>query len=142
MQDGGLRKTGADRSVRATQLVSYSIQESSQLPRARRMPQLAQCLGFYLPDTFAGYRKRLADFFERVLAAVFQTKAHLDDFLLARRERAQHLRSLVFQVDVDHGFGRRNYAAVLDEVAKVRIFLFADRRFEGDGLLCDLQNFS
>src|SRR5215470_9573992 len=104
------------------------------------MPQLPQRLRLDLPDTFASHCERLADFFEGVLAAVFETEPHLDDLLFARRQRAQHLRSLVFQVDVDHRFRRRDYAAVLDEVAQVRILLFADRRFEGDRFLRDLQD--
>src|SRR6059058_5173105 len=105
------------------------------------MPQFPQRFGFNLPDTLASHGERLPDFFQRVLAAVFQTKAHLDDPFLARRQRAQHLRSLVFQVDVDHSFSRRNHAAVFDEIAQVRIFLFANRRFERDRLLRNLQDF-
>ena len=54
------------------------------------MTQLAQRFRFDLADALARDRERLADFFERVLAAVVQTKAHLDDFFLARRQRLQH----------------------------------------------------
>src|SRR5580704_17781612 len=104
------------------------------------MPQLAQRLGFDLPDAFASNSERLADFFQSVLTAVFETEAHLDDFFLAWCQRAQHVRSLVFQVDVDHGLRWGNDRAVLDEVAQMRIFLFADWRFERDGLLCNLQD--
>ena len=49
------------------------------------MAQLAQGLGFDLADAFAGDLERLANFLQRVLAAISQAKAHLDDFLLARR---------------------------------------------------------
>ena len=38
-----------------------------------------QRLGFDLADAFAGYCERLADFFELVLGAVFETEAHLDE---------------------------------------------------------------
>src|SRR5713226_6860909 len=106
------------------------------------MPQLSQRLGLNLPDAFARYRKRLSDFLKRVFRTVFQPEAHLDDLLLARGQRTQHLRSLVFEVDVDHRFGWRNHCAVFDEVAQMRIFLFADRRFEGDRLLRNLQDFA
>ena len=34
--------------------------------------------------------KNLAHFLERVLAAVIQAETHLDDLLLARRQRFQH----------------------------------------------------
>ncbi len=71
------------------------------------MPQLPQRLGFDLPDTLAGNCERLADFFEGVLAAVFETKPHLDDLFFARRQNAKHVRGLVLQIDVDHRLGRR-----------------------------------
>src|SRR6202035_4746820 len=59
-------------------LVPNPIHERPQLPRSRWMPQLSQRLGLNLPDAFASDRKRLSDFFKRVLRAVFQPKAHLD----------------------------------------------------------------
>ena len=48
----------------------------------------------------------------------------------------------VLEVHVDRGFGRRNHGAVFDEVAEMRIFFFADWRFEGDRLLRDLGHFA
>src|SRR5271157_3653631 len=104
------------------------------------MPQFAQCFGFDLADAFAGYSERLPDLFQSVLAAVFETEAHLDDFFFARGQSAQDLSGLVLEVHVDHGFGRRDYGAVFDEVTKMRIFLFTNRRFERDWLLRDLQH--
>src|SRR6185312_3294658 len=77
-----------------------------------------------------------------VLGAVFEAEAHLDYFLFARSQRAQHVRCLFLEVHVDHGFCRRDYAAIFDEVAKMRIFLFSNRSFEGDRLLRDLQHFA
>src|SRR5438874_10257629 len=103
------------------------------------MPQFAQRLGFDLPDALASHGERLAYFFQGVLRAIFQAEAHLDDFFLARGQGAQHLRRLVFQIHVDDGLGGRDYAAVFDEVAQMRIFLFADGRLQRDGLLRDLQ---
>src|SRR5438045_607258 len=79
----------------------------------------------------------LADFFERVLAAVADAEPHLDHLLLARRQRLQHRLGLLFQIEVDHGFGWRYDLAILDEVAQMRIFLLADRRLERDRLLRD-----
>src|ERR1700678_2838168 len=105
------------------------------------MPQLPQRFGFDLGDAFAGYGEALADFFQGVLAAVFEAEAHLDYFFFARGQRPQDLSRLVLEIHVDHRFCRRDYGAVFDEVAQMRIFLFADWRFERDGLLRDLQNF-
>ena len=104
------------------------------------MAQFAQRLGLDLADAFAGYCERLAYFFEGVLAAVFEAEAHFDYFFFAWGQRAQDLSGLVLEVHVDHGFGRGDYGAVLDEVAEMRIFFFANWRFEGDWLLRDLQN--
>ena len=82
----------------------------------------------------------LAHFFERVLAAILQAEAHLDDFLFARAEGLEHFGGLLAQVEVDDGFRRRNHAAVHDEIAQVRFFFFTHRRFERDGLLRDAQD--
>src|SRR2546426_12599126 len=99
------------------------------------MPQLSERLGLDLPDALARDREALAHFFERVLAAVTDAEAHLDDLLFARRERLQHRLGLLLEIQVDHRFGRRDDLAVFDEISKMRIFLFADRRFERDRLL-------
>ena len=72
------------------------------------MAQLAQSLRFDLADALAGDGEGLADFFEGVLAAIFEAKAHLDDFFFARRKGAKHLRGLVVEVDVDDGLGGRD----------------------------------
>ncbi len=48
------------------------------------MTQLAEGFGFDLPDPLACDLEALADFFQRVLGAVFEAEAHLDDTLLAR----------------------------------------------------------
>ena len=104
------------------------------------MAQLAQRLGFDLADPFARDREVLAHFFERVLGPVAHAEAHLDDTFFARRQRLQHRVGLFLQVQVDDRLGRRHDVPVLDEVAKMRIFLFADGRLERDGLLRDLHH--
>src|ERR1043166_6146630 len=116
------------------------LEERTQLAAARRMPQLAQRLGFDLPDAFARDGEALADFFQRVLAAVADAEAHLNDLLFARRECLKDRLGLFLQVQVDDRFGRRDDLAIFDEVAKMRIFLLANRRFERDRLLRDLQD--
>ena len=67
------------------------FEEDAELARSRRMAQLAKRLGFDLADALACDGERLAHFFERVLGAVLQPEAHLDDLFLARRERLQHV---------------------------------------------------
>src|SRR6266566_1125336 len=46
-----------------------------------RVSQLPQRLGLDLTDALAGDREALADFLERVLAAVADAEPHLDDLL-------------------------------------------------------------
>jgi hypothetical protein len=66
------------------------FEQGAELARAGGVPQLAQGLGFDLADRFAGEGERLAHFLERVLAAVLQPEAHLDDLFLAGGERLQY----------------------------------------------------
>src|SRR5262249_44330793 len=117
-----------------------SFEERLQLAAARWVPQLAERLRFDLPDALAGDREALADFLQRVLAAVSNAEPHLDHLLLARRERFEDLIGLLFEVQVDHRVRRRDDLAIFDEVAKMRILFLADRRFERDRLLRDLED--
>jgi hypothetical protein len=68
-------------------ILRSEFEEDAELARA--VAQLAQRLGFDLADTFTGEGESLAHFLERVLAAVLQPEAHLDDLFLARREGLQ-----------------------------------------------------
>src|SRR6266849_8892193 len=75
----------------ATMLISRrGFEEGTELARAGGVPQLAERLGFDLADTLAGEGERLAHFLERVLAAVVQPEAHLDDLFLTRGEGLQY----------------------------------------------------
>src|SRR6266852_1570152 len=104
------------------------------------MAQLVKRLDLDLANALAGDPKPLADLFERALAAVADAEPHLDDLFFARRERPQDRLGLLLEIYVDHRFGRRNDLAILDEVAKMRISLCADRRLERDRLLRDLEH--
>src|SRR4051794_21000593 len=130
----------ARESIADCALARSAFQERAQFARPRRMAQLAQRLRFDLANPFARDREALTDFLERVLAAVADAEPHLDHLLLTRRQRLEDRLGLLLQVQVDHRFGRRDHLAILDEVAKMRIFLFADRRLERDRLLRDLQH--
>src|SRR3954470_20894556 len=99
------------------------------------MPQLPQRLRLDLADPFAGDREALTDLFERVLAAVADAKPHLDDLLLARREGFEHRLGLFLEVQIDDRLRRRDHLTILDEVAKMRIFLLADRGLQRNRLL-------
>src|SRR5208282_659529 len=118
----------------------HAIDECLQLAAPRRVTQLAQRLGFNLANALACDLEALAHFFECVLRTIFETEAHLDDALFARRESAQDLRGVFLQVHADHGFGRRYGLAVFDEVTEVRVFFFANRRLQRNRLLRNLQH--
>src|SRR5215813_8049123 len=97
-----------------------AFQKRLQLPRPRRVAEFAERLGFDLADAFARDGEMLADLFERVFAAVrAETEAHLDDLLLARRQRLQNLLSDFAEVDVDDSLGGVLNGLVLDEIAEV-----------------------
>ena len=66
------------------------FEEGAELARAGGVPQLAERLGFDLADALAGESEQLAHFLKRVLAAVFQPEADLDDLFLAWGERLQY----------------------------------------------------
>jgi hypothetical protein len=94
------------------------------------MAELAQGFGFDLADALASDLEALADLFEGVLGAVFEAEAHLDDPFLARSKSAEDLRGVLLEVDADDRLGGRDRLAIFDEVAEVRVFLFADGGFE------------
>src|SRR5216683_1874932 len=117
-----------------------AVDEGLQLAAAAGVTELAESLGLYLADALACDLEGLADLFEGVLGAVFEAEAHLDDALFTRCQRAEDLRGVLLQVDRDDGVGGADGHTVFDEVAEVRVFLFADGRLEGDGLLRDLED--
>src|SRR6266478_8697355 len=99
------------------------------------MTELAEGLGLDLADALAGHREVLPHLLEGVLAAVGEAEAEAQDLLLARSQGVEHLIRLLAQAQADHALHGRADLLVLDEVAQVAVFLLADRRLEGDGLL-------
>src|SRR5262249_51275237 len=112
-----------------------AVQEAAELPRPRRVLQLAQGLGLDLADTLAGDAELLADLFEGVIGVHADAEAHAQHPLLARRQRRQHAGGGLAQVRLDGRVDRQDRVLVLDEVAEVAVLLVADRRLERDRLL-------
>src|SRR6185437_11802960 len=104
------------------------------------MPQFPQRLGLDLPNPLTSDLEALSHFFQRVFRTIFQPKTHLDHPFFTRRKRAQNLRGVLLQIHTDHRIRRRNRAAIFDEVAEVRILFLADRRFQRNRLLRNLQH--
>src|SRR5579864_4881307 len=131
---------GSPPSPRLRRARKSIIQEAPQLPRPRRMLELPQRLGLDLADALSRHRELLADLFQRVVGVHADAEAHAQHALLARRERREHARRGLAQVRLDRGVDRQHRVLVLDEIAEVGILLVADRGFEGDRLLGDLQH--
>src|SRR5437667_128340 len=120
---------------------SQLFDEIFQALASRRMAQLAQRLGLDLADPLAGHPELPADLLQRPGTAIIEPEAQLQHLALARRERLQHVLQLLLQHGKRRRFGRREGVLVLDEVAQVAVFLFADGRLQRDGFLSNLDDF-
>src|SRR5262245_2007912 len=96
------------------------LQKRLQLLRPRGVSKLPQRLRLDLPDALARHVERPADLFERVLRAIADAKAHLQDLLLPGRQGLEHPAGLVLEVRDQHGVDRREDLAILDEIAQMR----------------------
>src|SRR4051812_50037470 len=105
---------------------ALALEERAQLLRPRRVPQLPQGLGLYLPDALARHVELLADFFQRVVGVHLDAEAHAQHLRLARREGIQHVLGGFAKRRVERAVGRRETGLVLDEVAEMRIVVVAD----------------
>src|SRR5437660_7718892 len=115
------------------------IQEAPQLPRPRRMLQLAQRLRLDLADTLARHAELLADFFQSVVGVHADAEAHAEHAFFAGRQRGQNPRRGLTQVGLDRGVDGEDRVLVLDEIAEMRVFLVTDRRLQRQRLFRDLE---
>src|SRR6185437_2832995 len=115
-------------------------EEASELAGAARMLELPQRFGLDLANALARHRELLTDLFEGVVGVHADAEAHAQDALLARGERGKDAGRRLAQISLDSRVERQHRILVLDEIAEVRILLVADRRFEADRLLRDLQH--
>src|SRR5262245_4367565 len=104
------------------------------------MTELAQRLRLDLAYPLAGHGEILPDLFERVLAAVRESKAQAEHLFFPRRQRVEDLVGLLAQGESDDRLDRRDDLLVLDEIAQMTVLFLADRRLERDRLLGDLEN--
>src|SRR5215213_2114344 len=116
------------------------IEKAAQFARAARVLQLAQRLRLDLADALAGHRELLPDLFERVIGIHADAEAHAQHALLARGQRSQDAGRRLAQIGLNRGVQRQDRVLVLDEIAEVAVLLVADRGFEADRLLRDLQD--
>ena len=102
------------------------------------MLQLAQRLCLDLTDALTGDVEFLADFLQRARTAIQQAEAQAEHLFLPFGQPLQHGVDLILQQLVVGIFIRRERLFILDEIAQVRVILFADRRFQRYWLQCDL----
>src|SRR5499433_532962 len=104
------------------------------------MPELAQRLGLDLADALARDRELVADLFQRVVLVHADAEAHADYTLLPRRERGERARRGLAQVRLDSRIDRQDRVLVFNEIAEMGILLVADRSFQRQRLLGDLEH--
>ena len=68
------------------------------------MAQLAQCLGFDLPNSLAGNVELLADLFQRVIGSHLDAEAHAQNFRFACGQPGQYLAGRFPQALTGGGF--------------------------------------
>src|ERR1035437_8771844 len=137
---GSPRSSGRLTHRIASLIGSPSFEEIAQTLRVAVTLELGQGLGFDLTDALAGDAELLAHLFEGARALALEPEAQLDHLALAMRESREDLVQLLFLHDLAERFDRHGGLFVFDEVAELGVLFFADRRFEADRLLADLQD--
>src|SRR2546428_3797663 len=124
----------------ARELKASIIQKAAQLPAPARMLELAQRLGLDLADALARDRELLADLFQRVVGIHADAEAHAQHALFAPRQGRQDAGGGFAEIRLNRGVDRQDRVLVLDEIAEVGILLIADRGFQRQRLLGDLEH--
>src|SRR5206468_5287385 len=111
-----------------------------ELATAHRMLKLADRLGLDLADALAGDLENPSYLFKSVCVSVAQAVAKLDNLALAVSQGLEHLLDLVLEHLLGGGADGRFGAVILDEVAEVTVFAFADRPVQADRMPADLED--
>ena len=102
------------------------------------MPQLAQGLGFDLPHPLPRHVELFAQFFQCAGPAILQPEPQCDHPLFPGRQALEHVHQFPAQ-QLPPGFVHRNTRfLILDEILQMGILFLAHRRFQTDGILCQL----
>ena len=106
------------------------------------MTKLAERLRLNLTDTLTGYVKLAANLFQCARAAVIQPEAKPQNLLLSLRQGSENLLQLLLQKRIGCRLRGNRNVVILNEVAKMRILLLTDRRFQRYRLLRNLSDLS
>src|SRR6218665_2875426 len=120
-------------------LLRLFVEERTQVFTAGRMTQLAQRLGFDLPDPLAGYIELLTDFLEGVVGVHVDAEAHAQYLGFTGSEAGQYFAGRFLEAFYRGDIDGRLHGGVFDEVTQMGVFVVADRGFHGDRLFGDLQ---
>ena len=105
------------------------------------MTQLRKRLALDLANTLAGNAK-FAPTSSSVCWWPSSAEAQANNLALAFGQAIEHLRELLLQHREACRVGGHNSRVIFDEVAQLRVFLFTDRRLEGNRLLADFLDFT
>ena len=94
------------------------------------MAELAQRLCLDLSDTLSGNVKFLADFFKSPGSSVVETESESEHFLLSLCQCSQDFLELFTKKSKSGGVSRNRHVVILDKIAEMAVFLFADRRLK------------
>src|SRR5581483_10858516 len=104
------------------------------------MAQLAQGLGFDLPDPLARDVELSPYLLQRAVPAIHQPEAQPEHVALARQEAFQHAIDLLAQQLPRGDVGGPERGLVGNKIGQRAFILFADRGLERDGLERDLED--
>ena len=119
-----------NRREKSDMLPPLLIQEAAQLARTAWVLKFTQSFRFDLANTFARHAELLTHLFKRVIGIHTDTKTHPQNPLFTRRERGQNSRCRLFEVFLNGAVQRQNRILILDEIAKLAVFLVANRRLQ------------
>ena len=94
------------------------------------MAELAQCLGFDLPDPLARDAELTPDLLERAELAVVESETEHDNAPFAIGEAVEGIADLRLEKLMRCQFEWRRHRVVLNEITEEGIAFLADRRFE------------
>src|SRR6266850_4992972 len=100
------------------------------------MPQLSQCLRFYLTDALAGDIKVLSHLLQSsFMTSVVETKTQPYHPLLSRAQSLQHVAGDLSQVRGNHSSSRTLTRLVFNQIAELGIPILANWSFERNWIL-------
>src|SRR5689334_8234535 len=105
----------------------------AKFARTRRVAQLAQRLGFDLPNAFAGHTELAADLLERSLTSIFEAEPKLQNPTFAAGQGVEDVVHLLLEHLARGHVRGAERGFVRHEVAEVAVVLRADGNLERDG---------